>query len=371
MIEPARLARESVRELPRYKTGVSPQLLKALQSRTGCARLGSNENPYGASPRVYDAIRAVDNVHLYPDGGNTAVREALAAQVGVAADRILVSTGSENVLSAVFHCVLEPGDRVVTLTPTFMFAEILTKALAADHVAVSYGDDLEYSADAVAAAIDASSNAKIVYLSNPNNPTGNAFTADELTRIVSTTAASTLIVIDEAYFEYASKHDGFDASLPILDASGRPYVVLRTFSKAYGLAGLRVGYGICYHPDMAPLVRRASTIFDVGSISQAAALAALADRAHMESVVDKTLTEKERVLEALGERKVRVFPAFGNFVSLWFRERDRAMSLESHLAEHAVFVKALPGREGEGLVRVSVGTADDNDRFLDALARST
>lgn len=369
MIDPDRLARESVLELPRYKTGVSPQLLKALQSGTELARLGSNENPYGASPRVYDAIRAVDDVHLYPDGGNTAVREALAAHVGVDADRILVSTGSENVLSAVLHCVVGPGERVVTLTPTFMFAEILTKALGADHVTVSYDDDLDYAADAVAGATQASGPAKIVYLSNPNNPTGNAFTPDELARIVDATAPETLVVIDEAYFEYTSEHDGFASSVPVLDASGRPYVVLRTFSKAYGLAGLRVGYGICYHPDMVPLVRRASTIFDVGSVSQAAALAALADQAHMDEVVTKTLAEKTRVLAALDERGARVFPAYGNFVSLWFRERERAMECESVLGERAVFVKALPAREGEGLVRVSVGRPRDNDRFLDALPR--
>ena len=366
MIDPTELARDAVLELPRYKTGVSQELLKAQQSGADLARLGSNENPYGASPRVYEAIRAVDNVHLYPDGGNTAVREALAAQLGVDPGRLLVSTGSENVLSAIFHCVLTAGDRVVTLTPTFMFAEILTKALDADHVTVAYDDSLDYSAEAVA---DAARDAKILYLSNPNNPTGNAFTPDELSRIVSATSPSTLLVIDEAYFEYASRHDGFDSSLPVLDASGRPYVVLRTFSKAYGLAGLRIGYGICYHPDMVPLVRRASTIFDVGSISQAAALAALSDRAHMERVVTETLSEKKRVLAALVRAGVRVFPSFGNFVSLWFPERERAMELESHLAEKAVFVKALPAREGDGLVRVSVGRPEDNDRFLDVLAR--
>ena len=370
MIEPTLLARKAVLELPRYKTGVSPRLLKALDFGASVARLGSNENLYGASPRVYEAIRSVRNVNLYPDGENTVVRKALGAHLGVDADRILVSTGSENVLSAVFQCVLAPGERVVTLAPTFMFAEILTRALGADHVGVSYGDDLEYSAEALA---DAVTGAKIVYISNPNNPTGNAFSPDELSRIVSQTSPSTLVVIDEAYYEYARRYDGFDSSLPVLDACGRPYVLLRTFSKAYGLAGLRVGYGICYHPELAPLVRRASTIFDVGAISQTAALAALGDQTHVEQVVDKTLSEKERLLSALAERHVRVFPAFGNFVSLWFRERGEALELENNLAQHSVFVKALPGRSGarssEGVVRVSVGRTEDTDRFLEALVR--
>ena len=368
MIEPAELARRSVLELPRYKTGVSAQLLEALGAGASVTRLASNESPYGASPRVYEAIRAVDNVHRYPDGSNQAVRNAVGEHLGVDSERIMVSTGSENVLSAIFHCVVEPGDRVVTLNPTFMLAEILSKALGAVHDGITYGDDLRYDADAVA---NAANDAKVVYLSNPNNPTGNAFTPNELARIAEATSPSTLIVIDEAYFEYASQHDEVGASIPVLDASDRPYIVLRTFSKAYGLAGLRVGYGIAYHPELVTLVRRASTIFDVGTISQVAACAALADREYVERVVADTIAEKERMLAALAERDVRVFPALGNFVSLWFHKRDAAVALASRLAEQAVFVKALPAREGEGLVRVSVGTRDENDRFLHALEKNS
>ena len=250
MMHPKQLAKPALLELIQYKTGVSPRLLKALASGVHVARLGSNENPYGASPKVYEAIRSVDNVHLYPDGGNTALRSALGEHVGVDADRIIVSTGSENVLSALFQCVVSTGDRVVTLAPTFLFAEIMAKAQGADRVTVSYGDDLGYDVEAIAEA--AADDAKVVYISNPNNPTGNAFSSDELARIVDATSPSTLVVVDEAYFEYTSRHEGFESSLPVLDASGRPYIVLRTFSKAYGLAGLRVGYGITYHPDFVP-----------------------------------------------------------------------------------------------------------------------
>lgn len=365
MIDPAALARKSILDIPRYKTGVSPHLLQALASGTRVARLASNENPYGPSPSVYDAMRAIDDVHRYPDGANTHVREAIGAHLALDPARITVSTGSENVLSAIFHCVVSPGDRVVTLTPTFMFAEILTKALGAEHVAVGYDDDLSYSAEAVAAAVD--NGAKILYVSNPNNPTGNAFSPEELDRIVERTDSSTLVVIDEAYFEYAAHHDGYASSLPTLESSGRPYVVLRTFSKAYGLAGLRVGYGIAYDPELVPLIRRASTIFDVGTLAQTAAVAALGDPAHMKASVERTLADKARVLSTLTKRGVRCFPSFGNFVSLWCRTRDDAMRIEAGLAEHAVFVKALPAHDGEGLVRVSIGKDEDNDRFLEAL----
>ncbi len=366
MIEPERLVRGTVLDLPTYKTGVSPHLLKALDSGASVARLGSNENPYGASPRVYEAIRSVHDVNQYPDGGNTSVRVALGAHLEIDPDRLLVSTGSENVLSDVFVSVLSPGERVVALTPTFMLTDILTRSIGAISMGVNYEDDLSFSADALAS--EAENGAKILYISNPNNPTGNAFSSDELRTIVSATSPETLVIVDEAYYEYAVRHEGFESSLPLLDASERPYIVLRTFSKAYGLAGLRVGYGIFYHPDLVPLVRRGNTVFDVGTVSQAALLAALADQAHMESVVDKTLTEKERVLKALEKRNVRVFPAYGNFVSLWFREHNKAIELENALAERNVFVKALPARAGEGLVRATVGKPEDNDRFLEALA---
>lgn len=366
MIEPRQIVRDEVLELPVYKTGVSPHLLKALASGASVARLGSNENPYGASPRVYEAIRAVGDVHQYPDGGNTALRAALGAHLEIDPDRLQVSTGSENVLSDVFQSVLSPGDRVVSLAPTFMLADILTRSLGAVPVGVGYEDDLSFSADSLAAEVE--KGAKILYISNPNNPTGNAFSTDELRKIVNAASVETLVVVDEAYYEYTERHEGFESSLPVLDECERPYVVLRTFSKAYGLAGLRVGYGIFYHPELVPLVRRGNTIFDVGKVSQAAALAAISDQEHMAQVVDKTMAEKKRVLAALAEREVRVFPAFGNFVSLWFREKAAAMELETGLAQRNVFVKALPAKPGEGLVRVTIGRPEDNDRFLEALA---
>jgi histidinol-phosphate aminotransferase len=368
LIDPKRLAREAVRDLPSYKTGVSPRLLEALASGRTVARLASNENLYGPSPRVYDAIRSASDVNLYPDGANTSLREALAAHTGVDADRILVSTGSENVLSALVQGVLSPGDRVVHLEPTFLLAFILCGASGAECVRVSYGDDLEFSVDALAE--QAGRSAKLLYLSNPNNPTGNAFSPTELEIIVSAMSPDSLVVVDEAYYEYASRHERFESSLAVLEKCGRPYVVLRTFSKAYGLAGLRVGYGIFYHPELVSITRRASTIFDVGSVSQRAALAALEDQAHMEETVGRTLAEKKRLQAALEERELRTFPSFANFVSLWFRDRDDAMKLESELAHRSVFVKALPGRGGEGLVRVTIGRPNENEMFLQALGPS-
>lgn len=365
MIAPRRLVRGAILEVPAYKPGVSPRLLEALATGRPVARLGSNENLYGASPGVAEALREGRDVNLYPDSESTELRAALATHLGIDADRLLVSSGSENVLRAVFQSMVSPGDRVVSLVPTFMLAEILTRAIDGEQVGVSYEDDLSFAADAIARATEAG--AKILYLSNPNNPTGNALSPDELRTIVSATPPETVVVIDEAYYEYARCHDGFEPSLPVLEECQRPYIVLRTFSKAYGLAGLRIGYGICYHPEMAPLLRRGSTIFDVGTVSQRAALAALEDQAHVDHVVGRTLTEKKRILAALAERDLRVFPSFGNFVSLWFRDRENAMELESSLAERDVFVKALPARGREGLVRVTVGRPDDNDRFLETL----
>ena len=362
---PDRLVKPSVRGLPRYKAGVSPELLDALAKGRTVARLASNENLYGASPRVYEAIQRARDVNLYPDGASTVLRQALAEHLQVDADRLLVSTGSENVLRAIFQCVLEPSDRVVCLQPTFLLAEILTQAAGARHVGVSYDGELAFPLEALQDAV--SGGAKLLYIANPNNPTGHGLTPEALRSIVDHADPDTLIVIDEAYYEYAVHHDGYESSIPWLEASGRPYVVLRTFSKAYGLAGLRVGYGVFYHPDLISLVAAASTVFDVGTISQAAALAALADQAHLNRTVSATLDEKTRVLEALEASGLRVFPSFGNFVSLWFPALDEALALEKTLASRAVFVKALPARSGEGLVRVTIGRPEDNDLYLQGL----
>jgi histidinol-phosphate aminotransferase len=368
VIAPHHLAREVVCGLPLYKTGVSPRLLEAIASGKPFARLASNENLHGSSPRVYEAIRSVNELNLYPDGGNTAVCKALGAHLGVETDRILVSTGSENVLSAVFQCLLAPGDRFVTVRPTFLMAEIMGRASGATHVAVDYDDDLEFPVEDLVEAVRPG--AKILYIANPNNPTGNAFTPNALRTIVQATPEDTLVVLDEAYYEYTEQAGSSSGSLALLDACERPYVVLRTFSKAYGLAGLRVGYGVCYHPELVTLVRRGSTIFDVGTLSQAAALAALTDQAYMQRTVRKTLEERSRVIAALDEMGVRLFPSFGNFVSLWFRKRDDALMLEDALADRSVFVKALPARPNEGLVRVTIGRGTDNDLFLSALGPS-
>jgi histidinol-phosphate aminotransferase len=196
MIAPHRLVREVVRELPLYKTGVSPRLLEALASGKPFARLASNENLHGASPRVYEAIRSMNELNLYPDGGNTVVCKALGAHLGVEPDRILVSTGSENVLSAVFQCLLAPGDRFVTVRPTFLMAEIMGRASGANHVAIDYDDDLEFPIEDLVEAVRPG--AKILYIANPNNPTGNAFTPDALRTIVHATPEDTLVVLDEA-----------------------------------------------------------------------------------------------------------------------------------------------------------------------------
>jgi len=365
MLDPETLVRPALRNIPSYKTGVSPRLLEALASGKTVARLASNENLVGPSPRVSEALRVAGDVHHYPDSRNTALRRALGDQLDIVPERILVSTGSENVFESLLRAVLMPGDRVVALQPTFLLAPIMARAGASELAMLPYGDDLEFSADALAEEV--SKGAKVLYISNPNNPTGNVFSPSELRRILDATPETTLVVMDEAYYEYAQAYPDFESSLSLLEGGDHAWVVLRTFSKAYGLAGLRVGYGLFYHPDLPALVSRGSTIFDVSTIAQAAALAALDDQAYMRESVGRTVEDKGRFLEALGARGLRVFPSFGNFVSLWFPTHGEALAFEAALAERLVFVKALPARGEEGLVRVTVGRPADMVMCLQAI----
>lgn len=362
--DPEFFVHPEILQLPAYKTGVKHDQLTGLGPGVSALRLASNENLYGASPRVVDAIReSLDGIHLYPDTGTNALRERMAEDLAVEPGRLIFSTGSENILQALFFATFGAGDRIVCLEPTFLLASIFARAANGVMTAIPYEEDLRFDVDKVCAAL-AADETKLLYLSNPNNPTGNAFDEGELEHIFGAASPQTLIVMDEAYYEYARDAVGFGSSLPVLDRLARPYIVLRTFSKAYGLANLRVGYALCYHPALADALTKGSTIFDVSGLAEVAALAAWDDQEHLRRSVRSTLEEKQRVSEAMRAAGLSVFPSWTNFLTLRFDTLDEALARETALRKKGVFVKGLPGCRGEGLLRVTVGRAADNDRLL-------
>ena len=368
---PDPLVRAELASLPSYKAGINPALRAALSAGQPVARLGSNENHWGPSPRVRERMRELAfEPQLYPDNRSSSLSDAIGRGLGISSDRILLAHGSESVLRAVMHAVLRPGDEMVSLAPSFLLSHILGRNAGATRQVVEYDAWLRYPVDDFLSLVR--TGPRIVYLANPNNPTGTYWGREALEPLLAALRPQTLIILDEAYDEYARVYEDHVDAQEILESSGRSYVILRTFSKAYGLAGLRIGYGVAHDGEFIDLVRKPNTIFNVSSIAEELALVAWGDPEHLASVAEQTMSEK-RDAEAFLDRLIahgasfRRFETRGNFHCLCFGDLSEALELEARLQEENVFVKALPGCRGDGLLRATVGGPDDNRRFLTAL----
>lgn len=343
--------------------------LPALRQRFGAAiaELGSNENPLGPSPRALEAMRAaLAESWRYPDPRGAALKAALARQLGVAAGRIALGNGSHELLMLLAQCFADPAHSIVF--PQYGFAvfpiataaagaqPIRVPALPREHASAPFGHDL----DAIAAAVRGDT--RIVYLANPNNPTGTWFDDAALERFLARVPADVLVVVDEAYHEYVDA-PGLSSALRFADRHPN-LVVTRTFSKAHALAGLRVGYLVA-HASVVAVLERLRESFNVNHVALAGAEAALADRDHLDSVRAFNRGERAWLREALVARGYDVLPSQTNFL-LVDLARD-ATDFERRLFERGVIVRPMGGYGLGHAVRISVGSRAENQRLLDAL----
>jgi len=363
-----RIARVEARDLPAYNAGLSSDAVRQRYGVDTIARLGSNENPFGPSPAVRIALRDMaEGIGQYPDANSTALRAAIAARTGVAPADIVVGNGSENLLELLCLAFLSPGHRVVTLLPSFGLHEIFPRMMGAQVDMVPVTDAMEFDIEAWCAALGGGARApRMAILSNPSNPVGCMLDADAFDRVVRAAPPETLLVIDEAYYEYARLTPGFPDALTRLRAQERPWIVLRTFSKAWGLAGLRVGYGLASHAELVRMLDRVRTPFNVNLAAQRAALAAWADADHMETAVRETVAQREILRAQLRDLGVAVAPSAANFLFVDLRRANGPVA-EALLAR-GIIVKPWKEAGYETFMRVSVGTAADNARFVAALA---
>ena len=363
-----RIARPEARDLPAYNAGLSSDAVRQRFGLDTIARLGSNENPFGPSPAVGAALRDMaDAIGQYPDANSTALRAAIAARTGVEPADIVVGNGSENLLELLCLAFLSPGDRVVTLLPSFGLHEILPRMMGALVDMVPVTDSMEFDIDAWCAALGGGARPpRMAILSNPSNPVGCMLDADAFDRVVRAAPPETLLVIDEAYYEYARLTPGFPDVLTRLRAQERPWIVLRTFSKAWGLAGLRVGYGLASHAELVRMLDRVRTPFNVNLAAQRAALAAWGDADHMEKAVQETVAQREILRMQLRDLGVAVAPSAANFLFVDLRRANGPVA-EALLAR-GIIVKPWKEAGYEHFIRVSVGAAADNRLFVAALA---
>jgi histidinol-phosphate aminotransferase len=356
-----------VTALPAYNAGLNLAVAQRISGRDDIARLASNENPDGCSPEVLAALApAVVEPWRYADPACAALREALSAHLGIAPDCIVAGNGSEEMIAAVSRAVLQPGQEVLTVVPSFGLHEIEPLAVGARVTKVPMTADLDFDLDALVAALARAP--RLFMLSSPWNPVGPALSRESLKRLIGAMSPDTLLVFDEAYFEYAGGADVPDGIASLSEAGVR-FVVLRTFSKAYGLAGLRVGYAVCSDAELAVALSKAKTPFNVNAAAQAAAVAALGDQAWMKASVARTRVELERVAASL--RAMGFVPARSQTNFLFFDCGQSSTHVAEGLLREGIIVK--PWREPgyEQFLRVTIGHAGDNDRFLEALHRLT
>ncbi|MBM7508426.1 histidinol-phosphate aminotransferase [Nocardioides salarius] len=343
--------RSHIADIPAYVPGKPPTPRPGLTAY----KLSSNENPYPPLPGVVEAAtRAVEAMNRYPDMGSRALYEALAERLGVPVEDLAAATGSVALIYQLLQAFCEPGDEVVYAWRSFEAYPIAVTAAGARSVQVPLRADGHHDLDAMVAAI--TERTRVVMVCTPNNPTGPAVSQAELDAFLARIPAHVVAVVDEAYLEFVRMDDAVDG---LATYRAHPNVVLfRTFSKAYGLAGFRVGYAVA-QPEVAGALRAVSLPFGVSAVAQAAAVASLEAGEELLARVDALVAERDRVEAGLRAAGWEVPDAQGNFV--WFALGERTAEFAAACDEAGIVVRPFAG---EGC-RVSIGEVEANDRLLE------
>ena len=359
---------ERIRQLPPYVPG-KPIKQAEAESGVTAIKLASNENPFGPSPLALHAMDdAARSVHLYPDNDATELKNRLAAHHGVGAEQVLVTGGSTPLLDIIARTVLAPGLNAITSERSFIVYPIVTRSAGAEFRKVPMKNDT-FDLDAIAAAVD--KNTRLIFLANPNNPTGTIVTAAELDRFLDKLPDHVLVALDEAYWDFAEwfareRKVEYSHSLDYV-RQGRNVVVLRTFSKAQGLAAVRVGYG-AGPADLMGYFARVRTAFMVSGVAQAAAMASLEDRAHYEKTMRNNGEQSRYLISALREMGYKPVETWSNFIYCEIGENASAVS--QRLQQEGIIIRPMTGTWGAPTaIRVTIGTPAQNESFVKAMKK--
>src|SRR5512146_2675681 len=354
-----------IRALKGYTPG---KPLKQAEKESGvcCIKMASNENPFGPSPRAIEAMhRAAPLVHLYPDNDATELRALIAERYGLPAEQVLITGGSTQFINIVAHSLLAPGLNAVTCERSFIVYPIATQAAGGELRRVPLRGET-FDLDGILACIDADT--RVVWIANPNNPTGTILDRQALDRFLDNVPPHVLVVVDEAYFEFADQFSRirgveYSHSLDYVRQE-RNVVVLRTFSKAQGLAGLRVGYG--FGPaDLIGYFARERTAFSISTLAEAAAIAALGDEEHIRKTLDNNAAGAVWLTQRLSHMGLRVAPTWTNF--LYIEVGDDAAHVAKRMQDEGVIVRPLTVWGAPRVIRVTVGTPEQNEKFVRVL----
>ena len=352
-------ANPQLRDLAVYQPG---KPIEETARELGCKpseiiKLASNENPLGPSPKAIEAMRdAIENAHVYPDGGAFYLRNAIAQKLNVTPDHVLVGNGSNEIIELLAHAFLERGDAIVTSEHAFVAYKIIARVFGAQTIEApsrDYGHDLDAILDAI------TDRSELIFIVNPNNPTGTLLSADAIEHFMTRVPPAVVVVFDEAYYEFI---DRMPDTLRYVRA-GRNVVTLRTFSKIHGLASLRVGYGIA-PPELIEVMHKTRQPFNVSGVGQVAALAALADEEHQcetKRLVDEGRAFFEKEFRAM---KLSFVPSAANFVLVKVGD---GLAVFRALLQRKVIVRAMKGYNLPEWIRITIGTMDQNQKCITAL----
>ena len=349
-----------IQGLPAYVAGKPVEEVEQ-ELKIHAVKLASNENPLGPSPKAMEAARrALGDANWYPDGGSKRLREVLAARFGVRPEEIFTGLGSSEIIDLASRVLLRPGLEGITSEGSFALFSIAIRA-SGGKLILTPQKEFAFDLEAIARAVTPQT--RIIYIANPNNPTGTAFGAAEFGAFLKKVPGDVLIVLDEAYREYADRKDLPDAMNLFREYNN--ILTLRTFSKVYGLAGLRIGYGIG-HPTLVAEMNKLRTPFNVTSVGQAAALAALDDEEHVRKSVEINRVERKRLFDGLKKIGLAPVPSETNF--LFVPIGPRAKALCDGLLHEGVIIRPLAWMGFPEAIRISVGSPAENTKLLGALA---
>jgi histidinol-phosphate aminotransferase len=324
-------------------------------------KVASNENPLGPSPKALAAMeRVLKNLNLYPDGNAFYLKHKLAEKLGVEPGNLILGNGSNEIIEFVGHALMAPRVDVIVSEYCFAIYPIVAKLFGANVITVpakNYGHDLPAMVKAI------TPNTKVIFVANPNNPTGTLASREDVVHLINSVPKNVLLVMDEAYFEFLN--DSVDL-LPLIRNGVKPNLLLmRTFSKIFGLAGLRLGYGIAV-PELITALEKIRQPFNINSIAQAAALAALEDTEHLEKTRANNFNGRHFLENELRKLKLEYVPSSANFILVHIGDGQKVFN---DLQKLGVITRPMGGYQLPEWIRVSIGTQSENERFLAALKK--
>jgi histidinol-phosphate aminotransferase len=351
-----------IESLRPYQPGRSSEEVQRAYGLSRVSKLASNENPLGPSPLAIEAMaRCLGSIHLYPNGGLD-LRRVLAEEYDTKIENVIAGSGSEGIISNIIRTFLGDGDEVLTTDAAFLGFRVLAQSRGVAYRTVPYRD-WHYDLTALAGAIN--ERTKIIYLANPNNPTGTIFSKPEFDEFYRHVPERVLIILDEAYFEYAKDTPRYPDSMHYRYDN---VITLRTFSKVYGLAGARIGYGFA-HERLITNLLKVKLPFEPSTLAQAAGVAALSDKEFLHKSLELNARGLKFLTEGLREIGLTIVPSEANFVMVVLPDAVQAAQLTTDLLKQGIIIRPLAGWGLPNCIRISTGTDDDNQHCVEAIQK--